>query len=152
MPSEGLAAGLPSVEGFLTAPVEGRTCVLVDGFTVVLVEGFRTAPVEGRTCVLVDGFAVVAVEGRTDVDGLVEGLCTVVLGFLIAEEDDEGRTADDERDTEDDERDTDDDDDERDADDERDDEELTDLVACLFDEEDDFVVDVTLLVCAWASN
>ena len=108
----------------------------------------------------VAGLTVVPVEGRTVVAGLVVGLCTVVLGFLVTEEpvvglategDDfigvpvEGRTVDDdddERDTEDgdEERDTDDDDDERDTDDddERDtDDEPDDLVACLFDEEDD---------------
>ena len=83
------------------------------------------------------GLTVVPVEGRTVVAGLVVGLCTVVLGFLVTEEpvvglategDDfigvpvEGRTVDDERDAED----------ERDTDDEPD-----DLVTCLFDEEDD---------------
>ena len=112
-------------------------------------------PVVGRTCVPVVGLTVVPVEGRTVVAGLVVGLCTVVLGFLVTEEPVvglategvdfigvpvEGRTVDDERDAED-ERDTEDGDEERDTDDDDDerdtDEEPDDLVTCLFDEEDD---------------
>ena len=148
MPSAGLTVGLlpEPVEGLCTVPVVGRTCVPVEGLCTVPVEGRTCVPVEGRTCVPVEGLTVTPVEGRTAVDGLLEGLCTVVLGLLDPEEPvaagldtevdgftdvpDEGRVADG--------RDTDDDDDERDTDDdERDGAELDDLVACLFDEEDD---------------
>ena len=137
----------------------GRVTVTGFFWSEGLVAGFLTVPVEGRTCAPVEGRTAVPVEGRTVADGLVEGLCTVVLGFVAAAEPVAGldtevegldvevegldvdvdgltvdpvdeRTADEERDVEV-ERDTDDDDDEREA------EELDDLVACLFDEEDD---------------
>lgn len=53
------------------------------------VAGLDTFPAEGRTCAPADGLTVVPVEGRTVVagvvEGLVDGLCTVVLGFLVVE-------------------------------------------------------------------